>query len=299
MSDRAPVFLVGAARSGTSLLYKMLCLHPEVAYISNWVRRYPRVPQLAVLNRLGRRLSATRQTVWFGRDSNAYVYGSARALWRRLFPMPVEGEPVYGHHGIPQLESQAAGSPEQQRALAGTFAAVRRWGGGRRVVNKRIANNRRIPLLAEIFPGARFVEIVRDGRAVAHSLSRVDWWDDDVVWWYGGTPRQWREEGRDPWEICARNWVEELRELEAGLARVAPERVLRVRYETLVREPHATLERIAEFMDLAPDAGWRAQLATLRFPDQNERWRDQLDAATVARIEDIQREHLRRHGYLA
>ena len=33
------MFLVGAARSGTSLLYRALCLHPDVAYVSNYVRR--------------------------------------------------------------------------------------------------------------------------------------------------------------------------------------------------------------------------------------------------------------------
>ncbi|MBV9253816.1 MAG: sulfotransferase, partial [Actinobacteria bacterium] len=36
-----PLFLVGAPRSGTSLLYKALCLHPDAAYISNWVNRFP------------------------------------------------------------------------------------------------------------------------------------------------------------------------------------------------------------------------------------------------------------------
>jgi hypothetical protein len=30
-----PLFLVGVPRSGTTLLYKLLCLHPDVAYISN------------------------------------------------------------------------------------------------------------------------------------------------------------------------------------------------------------------------------------------------------------------------
>ena len=34
----------------------------------------------------------------------------------------------------------------------------------------------------------RFVVLVRDGRAVAESLSRVDWWETNHVWWYGGTP---------------------------------------------------------------------------------------------------------------
>lgn len=39
-------FIVGAARSGTSLLYKVLCLHPQTAFISNWLARTPSMPAM-------------------------------------------------------------------------------------------------------------------------------------------------------------------------------------------------------------------------------------------------------------
>lgn len=294
-----PAFLVGAARSGTSLLYKALCLHPETAWISNWVKRAPGVPALAALNRVARRLPAARRRVWFGEDSNAYVYGSPRALAERLFPMPVEGEPLYRRCGVPQLPGEPAAPPDHQVAhLREAFSAIRRASGGRRLVNKRIANNRRIPLLAQAFPRALFVEIVRDGRAVALSLSRVDWWQKDVVWWYGDTPARWASEGRDPWEICARNWVEELREIERGLEAVPDAQVLRIRYEAFVERPLATLEQVGAFLGLSPDEGWRRELERLRFPDRNDAWRDRLAPDTVRRITAWQAADLRRLGYV-
>jgi hypothetical protein len=297
--DLAPAFLIGAARSGTSLLYKALCLHPETAWISNWVKRVPAAPRLAALNRLAGRFPAARRRVWFGEDSNAYVYGAPRALAERLFPMPVEGEPVYRRSGVPLLPGDPAAAPEDQTArLRGAFAAIRGASGGRRLVSKRIGNNLRIPLLARVFPRARFVEIVRDGRAVALSLSRVDWWMNDVVWWYGGTPARWAAEGRDPWEICARNWVEELREIGRGLQTVSPEQVLRIRYETFVERPHETLERVRDFLGLSSDEGWRRELGRLRYPDRNEAWRERLAPDVAARITAWQADELRRLGYL-
>jgi len=109
--DLAPLFIVGAPRSGTSLLYKLLCLHPRAAWISNWGRRAPGQPALAMLNRLAPRLPATRRRAWFGADGgNAYVYGRPRPLVERLFPMPVEGEPVYRRCGV---GCGAAGVPER------------------------------------------------------------------------------------------------------------------------------------------------------------------------------------------
>lgn len=300
-SDRPverPLFLLGAPRSGTSLLYKALCLHPDAAWISNWVRRFPSVPQVAVLNRLAGRLPDRQREVWFGgASSNAYVYATRRSLTARIFPMPVEGETVFAGCGI--KEDGADAGPDQQQALRDAFAAVRRYGGGRVLVCKRIANNRRIPVLLSAFPDARFVEIVRDGRAVALSLSRVDWWESSVVWWYGATPRQWAAEGRDPWDLCARNWTEELRVIDAGLQCVGEDQVLRISYEAFLEAPLETLGRVATFAGLPGDEYWTDRLHTLSFPDRNNEWTTTLDADVVRRITTVQAEQLASHGYLA
>jgi hypothetical protein len=126
----------------------------------------------------------------------------------------------------------------------------------------------------------------------------VDWWQDSFVWWYGGSPRRWREEGGDPWEICARNWVEELAQIEDGLGSLGSDRVLRLRYEDLVADPAPTFARIATFLGVgSEDRRWRSSLATLRFSDRSERWREELDAPTIERITRIQRADLERHGY--
>ena len=300
-SPGAPVFLVGAARSGTSLLYKCLCLHPDTAWISNWVRRFPGRPGLAVLNRVPGRFPELQRDVWFSGGGNAYVYGSRRRLAARLFPMPVEGEPVFHHSGIP---APTAASPPpsgaELEALRAAVERITRAGGGRVFVNKRIGNNWRIPLLLAAFPSARFVEIVRDGRAVAYSLSKVDWWDDsELPWLGGGTPRELHVAGYDAWGLCARNWVAELDAIAGGLRGVAPERHLRFHYEEFVADPLETLARVAAFAGLAPDAGWRHRLAGLRFPDGNERWKAKLDPAVVRRIEAAQADKLQEHGYVS
>ena len=296
-----PVFLVGPARSGTSLVYKALCLHPDVAYVSNWVARFPRVPELAVLNRLGRRFDRARHLSWFGEDSNAYVYGRKRGLRERLFPAPVEGEPVYASCGVALLDDSSKGPDLQgergQRRLRRVFASICRAAGAPILVNKRIGNNRRIAFLAATFPGARFVSIVRDGRAVALSLSKVDWWQESFLPRYGGTPARWAAEGNDPWEACARNWVEDLRAVEEGLAQVPDEQVLRVSYEAFVDSPQTCLADIAAFAGLAPSREWQDSVARLAFPNKNGKWRESLDPSAIAAISAVQRPQLEAHGY--
>lgn len=291
-----PLFLVGAPRSGTTLLYKALCLHHDVGYISNWVARFPAAPQLAVANRLARHLPGAQRRVWFGGGDRAYVYGSRRSIGARAFPMPVEGEPLYTHAGVPEAADR--GDPQVHGALAHSFAAVRRAGGGTVVVSKRIANNRRIPLLAAAFPDARFVELIRDGRAVAASLRRVDWWPDSQLWWRADvTPRAAEAAGADPWELCARAWVEEASAARLGLAGLGSGRVLSTTYERFVAAPLEVLEEVARFARVEPDDRWRRRLASVRFPDRNQAWRAELPASAVATVERVQAEALGAHGY--
>jgi hypothetical protein len=296
-SSHGTAFIIGPARSGTSLLYKTLCLNPQAAYISNWVARYPSAPQTALLNRVARALPARRMQAWFADGANAYVYGTTRSALQRSFPTPVEGEPLYTRSGVERPGGPVARSVAPATELPSAFATVRRFGGGSVMLSKRIANNLRIPLLADVFPRARFVFLVRDGRAVAASLSRVDWWPDSFVWWYGGTPKRWAAEGHDPWEMCARNWVEELDAIESGLETVPEAAVLRLRYEDLVAEPVATLRSAARFVGLPDDARWRRTLEGLSFPDRNASGRGGLDADARERISAIQREGLERYGY--
>jgi hypothetical protein len=296
-SSAGPAFLVGAARSGTSLLYRLLCLHPDAAYISNWVARYPRHRWLAALNRLPRALPSIQRRAWFGEDSNAYVYGRRRPLVSRAFPAPHEGEAVYAGSGFDPLAGSTGARPDQARSLRAATADIQRFGGGRVFLSKRIANNRRIPALVQTFPAARFVEIVRDGRAVAYSLSRVDWWETSPVSWFGGTPAEWRARGGDPWELCARNWVEELRQVRDGLLSVPDDQVLRLRYEDFVADPPAHLDEIARFTGLGPSESWSRAVKTLEYPNRNEAWRGALDADTIARITAFQRPELEELGY--
>jgi hypothetical protein len=293
------VFLLGAPRSGTSLLYKVLCMHPQAAWISNYHRRIPAVPQVNALNRVARALPDRADDVWFGSDSNAYVYASKRTLSHRLFPMPVEGETVFGHVGLPEEVAQA--DPSAQRRIARTrrnLGRVVRWSGGSVLVSKRIGHNRRIPLLHEALPHARFLDITRDGRAVAASIADVDWWPGLDVWWHRGTPEDWSRTGRDPWELCARHWVEEVDAIRAGLAAVPADQVLSLRYEDLVEDPTSVLARVAEFAGLPGDDAWARRVSALGFPNKNERWRTRLGDDGLRVVERVQSERLGALGYL-
>lgn len=100
-----------------------------------------------------------------------------------------------------------------------------------------------LPLLEQLFPDARYVHIVRDPRDVVASILPLH---------FGA-----RSAG-----VAASDWNEYVSGWWAAEHRIAPERRLELRYEDLVTNPSATIERLASFFDVAePDS---ADVASLR-----------------------------------
>jgi hypothetical protein len=126
--------------------------------------------------------------------------------------------------------------------LGSTYAEVLSWlvrAYGRRLgktapllwVDHTPSNFKRCLTMLRMFPDARFIHIVRDGRGVAASLLPLDWGPNDIL------------SAADFWMArCASGLAAELQ--------LGPERVLRVRYEDLLLSPEATLQRIASFAGL-------------------------------------------------
>ncbi|MFZ2507561.1 MAG: sulfotransferase, partial [Steroidobacteraceae bacterium] len=73
------------------------------------------------------------------------------------------------------LPPEAAGERQTSyiRQVIPRMAGVRNKRDTRLVVEKTVSNSLRVPFVAQIFPDARYVHLVRDGRAVAESARRI------------------------------------------------------------------------------------------------------------------------------
>lgn len=150
-----------------------------------------------------------------------------------------------------------------------------------------------IDLLARLFPQARFVHVVRDGRDVALSYLSVPWGPATI------------------WQV-ARKWR---REVNAGLAAAERHGVFEVRYERLVEDPEAVVREVCDFADLAFDPRMlRREDAGERIQSRPERerfhthaaepvtaglrdWRSQMSERDVRAFEAVAGDLLVRLGY--
>lgn len=290
-------FLVGAGRSGTTLLYKLLCLHPRVAYISNFENRSIACPA-GLAGRLVAPRIETKLATWFDQGGNAYFV--RRPWFKKVFPTPNEGEAIYRRSGLPLSPGpEYVPSLQTARRLRTCFEHIRRGARAQVFLSKRTANNRRIRQLAAIFPAARYVHIVRDGREVTQSLARVEWWDEHTVWWDGRTAREIEQAGEDRLSLCARTWVREVAELEAQLARIPRERLLNLRFETLLADPLGEIERVVHFLGLEWTPAYRAAVDSLRLHPTDPRWHRDWTAEQLEKVLREARPTLSSLGYAA
>jgi len=145
---------------------------------------------------------------------------------------------------------------------------------------------------------ALFIHIIRDGRDVALSLSKMS----------GFKPFPWNREaaGLLPaalyWEWMVRKGRQHGRRFPADYIEVC--------YEELVCEPHATLKKLGEFLDHDLDYGRikNTSLGSLREPNSSfsggsdpnkpvNRWREKLSSHELASIEAMIGEYLDELGY--
>ncbi|MDQ3877791.1 MAG: sulfotransferase, partial [Actinomycetota bacterium] len=141
-----PFFIVGSARSGTSLLRLMLNAHPDIAVPSE---------------------SRFIVELWPGVDDIAVEEFLAELSEHRLFALwGISIEAVRSEIGVSRR-------CRYSDAVAGAYRAFAAVHGKSTWGDKTPRYVEHIPFLAKLFPTSRFIHLVRDGRDVALSYANV------------------------------------------------------------------------------------------------------------------------------
>lgn len=275
MTSAPPFFVVGMARSGTTLLRAMLERHPDIAV----------PPESHFIPR-----------IWARR----HRYGSADELQDiERFLQDLNADPLFRNWGLPadavrsrlastRPSTVAAGIAELYRAYAAKEGKTR-WG------DKTPDYVGSLQLLDGLFPAALFVHMVRDGRDVALSIL-----DRSELHARAATP--------------AFFWARAIRQARAASDVLGPQRYLEVRYEDLLDDPESELSRLCAFLG-APFSAMMLEHDTRllerlpeRYKGMHERlalpptkglrdWRRDMAPAEVAEFEAVAGPQLDATGY--
>jgi hypothetical protein len=197
-----PIFVVGAARSGTTWVYDILTAHPEVAGVyESWL---------------------------FTKDKG---FGAlfTPAHW-------------------PQHQSGLGRLLEREELLAHVRDAAARImahalkPGHRFLVEKSPSHLFAMPLVSEIFPGARFIHVLRDGRDVCISVRAA------ARSWM----RAWEKSfGRSTW-TSAKSWRDAVNRAARDGTKLG-EHFLEIRYEAIHADPFSAYRQLFDFCSIPYD----------------------------------------------
>jgi hypothetical protein len=269
------VFIVGCPRSGTTLLRRIVNAHPQIAIMpeSHWISRF-----------FEKRRGLTPEGL----------------VTSELIPSLLE-DTRFTRLNIPRKKLEALMRAGQQASysefVSGIFNLYGKAQGKALAGNKTPWYVRRLRILHNLWPTARFVHVIRDGRDVC--LSMVNWptthanhpglfstWNEDSV----STAALW-------WEFMVRIGRQAGRSL-------GPKLYYEIRYESLVNGPAEESASLCDFLGLPYDD------ALLRFYESQTKpkaarpitaglrdWRSQMLADDVERFEAAAGELLDELGY--
>jgi len=266
-----PLIVLGVSRSGTTLLRVMLDRSPGIAIPDESFF----VPLLA--RRHGRTIERKR----FLDDLN------------RIPALPAWG--VSPEDVAPRLRS----GMKTGEAISAIFESYATKVGKPRWGDKTPMYMRHLPLLEKLFPDARYVHLVRDGRDAALSFLEMP---------PGTYTRTWAHPGDAAQFACL--WRKEVGDARLLGQRIGPGRYLEVRYEDLVVAPLQVVGSICDFAGLpfeaemieyagAVDVSEKPHQQRLRqSPTVGVRsWRDDMTPADARAFEAIAGDRLTELGY--
>ena len=271
-----PLFVVGAARSGTTLLRLHLLGHPRLVipaeswFLLDLAERFP---------------AQTRLDAAGLREALSYIENHPRWKDWRSSREPLDPA-LFGDSRTSLAEVVDTVFRRETKAGPDTI-----WG------DKTPGYVSIVAWLAELFPKARFIHIVRDGRDVYLSLSRRGW------------------QGDTPFQI-GRYWRRCVRQVDSALSSLPESRKLRIRYEDLVLEPRREVERVCDFLGLEVQEsmvqfreralteltewelsqGFHSKLFRASRPEDVARWMHE-GSPKLRMATGLMSRELRRHGY--
>lgn len=274
MQEKSPVFIVGAQRSGTTLLRLMLNAHSQIAIPEEgtfWMpllRRYKN-NKFQKFNSIKRErykkylLSNCQFKLW-GMDSAECVSIFTDS---EMINLPTLMESFY------KLYARKQGKDI--------------WG------DKTPSFFRMTPVLAQLFPQAKFINVIRDGRDLFLSWKKMNPAKSNIA-------------------VVAYEWRYKLLKSNEDLKRFVPGRFIEVKYEDLASCPEEELRKISQFLKIPFESGMLSYWKTspqyigkhhseLIFKPPStksiNKWKNQLTSKEINIFESIAHDCLTNYGY--
>lgn len=236
-----PVFIIGAPRCGSTLLYKVLTERFKFSYFSNFTAKFYKTPICGTLlqNILGVRARTGDYNFNYGQVEGLGSPNECGEFWYRWFP---RGMHVYVAPG----QSHARDLKELRAEIGGISAISKRP-----MIFKNLYNSMRIAPIVEAIPEAVFIVCKRDylNNALSILKGRERHMGDKKKWM--GTPPKEIDKlfdlSNEKQVVSQVYYI--YQQIEEDIIRFGKRRFYEVRYEKFCSDVYSTLDLIEQFLE--------------------------------------------------
>lgn len=294
MELKKPIFIVGVGRSGSTVFHEMFCWHPQAAWISKFCDLFP--DQLWL-----------NQTLLSSLDTP--IVGSA------IKKFAIEKRIIKPSEAYNFWESNCTGFSRPCRDLFSEDVTNKKKARIKKVLSKVPTSKRsrllvkitgwpRLGFLHEIFEDAKFIHIVRDGKAVVNSMVEVDFWEGwqgPQAWRWGElTPAQeaqWNEYNKSFVALAGIEMNILMEAMEEAKKKISSESFMEIKYEDLCVKPKDIFKDVIEFCQLDWTPQFEHKIENFKLKNTNYKWKKDLTPEQQKTLDDVLIPYNKHYGY--
>lgn len=228
MDKKSPIFIIGCARSGTSILGEFFEQNSTCHYFFEddiWSSVYHNKAKFFIITFI-------KQNTFLTNEKIRKVHQKISSCLRKIIHYP-----NYGH----RLKET-----DVTDTMIDNVNKVRKK-VDKRIIIKNPRNSLRIPFIKKLFPDAKFLHIIRDGRDVTCSLKR----GMEGNLWSHPKPNNWGKWKNKPYHLkCAWLWNSILEQIHEDVRKIPQDDYLEVKYEELISEPEKIMTNIFNTLNI-------------------------------------------------
>lgn len=231
-SDLPVLFIIGAPRSGSTLLYQVLVDRYRVGYLCNLHSLFYGCPSFVeVLLRCTRNKSLSDYRSLHGKTKGAYAPSECGRFWYRFFRV----KPTY--------VSLADADPSKMQDFSRCVSLLLRAFGGPLIFKNLFCSLRLFPI-ATYLPNSYFIVIHRDWVDNGESIlkGREKTYGNVQRWWSTEPPNLSKLLQLPPEEQVIEQIVSIHEEIERARASIGDNRFIDISYEELCQDVHKTIQ---------------------------------------------------------